>query len=562
MATRRLCLRSLPLATLFVARAASAEDSWHGVYRDPPSAQVEIPAGALPPGPAELRDDGPPDAPARVTLRFEMPKGHPAELRIPVFLEDHRNLKQGQGGEARLPFIARSDSGATWRGSVPTSEMHAQTGREVVFLGTAARLEELTAAARRHALPSQLQYFESGVHVSSPKDTVARGCRFVAAKALVVAADVTPEQGEVLRGCASVGANVLFIGKDVAGEAGAFPPGEAVAWGLGAIAWAPVLDDLAVRGVLDFPSVSDLQRDQRTRLTWIDDAQPGPDADASWRVRRRVVLAFLLLYVAVLGPVGYVVDRRARRPWLAWAWLPAVAATGTGVLAVSLAATEEGRRAVGDVRVVSMTTPGGDGLETTTLRIQGTRPDAYGVTLPWRDADGRFAATFRYGSPFGAGSRGLELHGDDVRGEMTARGLGVSRYAQPTASATQPVRRVVPRLEQKDGQWSLVNATQEPIAYAEVVVGGLSAVVRGLAPGASQPVGALRAIPHTIDDAEHSRAHRQVEALTYALSGQRYAIVAETTSAAPGVTTAPPIPLVVDTLRVVLGQLPDTARLP
>src|SRR5262245_4124054 len=106
MTRKTILAAASALATVLVGAPAARAHSWPGAGATAEQYEVEIPAGAIPPGPArgELSSEG-----SRFRVRFEMPAAGPAHV---TFWRDYRS---GMPPAGKFEAVITSDRGGTVR---------------------------------------------------------------------------------------------------------------------------------------------------------------------------------------------------------------------------------------------------------------------------------------------------------------------------------------------------------------------------------------------------------------------------------------------------------------
>lgn len=447
---------------------------------------MDVPAGTLPPGAAEAEIVAGPSGFTGSRERFAMPAQGGTTLRM--------WFQWGRGEQEHDSIVVelRGARGSTRRERVPlkTVRERAQSPTSSLFLGDAARLGLFVDAVRARAgSPTDEQGVTSGIRLDTSAAAVARGCRAVS-RAAVVIADGPAGALPALMRCAAQGARVVIVDPAAAPPLSSLPQGHAVPWGAGLLSWAPTFDVAAAAALDATSSEPDAPRQFAGRVSnalvyqgWMSERDEPAGASQA------VVLVLIAGYVLVLGPLGWFVLRR-RNTVLSWVYFPAVAIVATLLLGViTLGSDGKADRLRLDRSVMS--SPTGDGLEVTALRVLGVQTRTYAIRAPWRDADlVQMGRPFRFGSPFTEPAGVQEVVHDAARGTVAISGIGVSRWSEAGISWAQPQRVAVPHLASAaaGGALDFVAATDAPTRVALVCTADGWALLQDLAAGERRPV--------------------------------------------------------------------------
>jgi len=509
MTRKTILAGAISLATLLVCGAPAAfGHSWPGAGTTAEQYDVEVPAGALPPGPArgELSTEG-----SRFRIRFEMPAAGPAHL---TFWRDYRSGMP----PAKTEAVITSDRGGTVR--IPVDPTHESGRGAPLFLGSADELAVFSRAVRATSkgakviadgeekdepdpdLPAQQApraNLINGIELGAPSEIAAPDCRRLAYARYVVVALRGKESVQGLFDCAARGAAVLLVGRlttpdaraDVFARLGVGT--RVVPWGHGAVAWFPrvqagIGDTVAAMDALG--QVNDYQYILSGVFSpFVDD---GGVTKPKGVPGSTLVLLLLALYVAVIGPVGYFVGVRPRRAWLAWSWFPMVA-LGATIALTAVSTVWRGKPAQLGENRTSLLAPTGAGLENTDIRLQGSSSARYAISVPWRDGDLRSVERgYRFGTPFARPAGSLALAEDRIAGRLDADGLTVGRFGTAGLSWVQPVQKGGGvEIARRGDKFTIANHMARPIRRAVIRGATLCGQVDAL------PVGAERTVAGT-----------------------------------------------------------------
>jgi hypothetical protein len=466
--------------------------------------QVEIPAGAIPPGPArgELAGQG-----SSYRVRFEMPAAGPAHITL---WWDYRSGMQPGKTEA----VITSDRGGAVR--IPVDQAHESGRGAPLFLGSADELaafsravgaksngakpiddeeeeadSDLPARARRAGLIG-------GIELGALSEIGAPDCRRLAYARYVVVALRGKESIQGLLDCAARGADLLLVGRLTTPNAGADAFARlgvgtrAVPWGFGAVAWVQGMQagigdtvaQIAARG-----QASDYQYLLSGAYSaFVDD---GVGEKAKGAPGSTLVLLLLALYVAVIGPVGYFVGVRPRRAWLAWSWFPIVA-LGATIALTAVSTIWRAKAAQLVIHRTSVLAPNGAGLESANIRLQGSSSARYTVSVPWRDGDPRSVERgYRFGTPLARPAGSLALTEDRIAGRFYVDGLTVGRFGTAGLSWVQPVAKGGVEITRRGDKFTIANHMVSPIRRALITGVTLCGQVDALPVGAERTVAAV-----------------------------------------------------------------------
>ncbi len=444
-------------ALLLAGAPAAAAPAWTtetaGMARS-----FDVPAGVLPPGPAEawVEFDGAPPFTFSLDhrVRFRVPEAGAVPLRVWV--------GWGVYDDARV-VVRSEETGAEWTPpDVQVGGSDALVAGQPAFLGPSARYAELRAAVAGSMTSLDTGAVQVLDHL--PGGAGSPDCRALLQVPWVVVDLPAPERAAALA-CAARGAQVVLVGDPPAALRGV-PAGRPAFWGAGLAAWAPDIGGSLLRAAA-LLAAWDSQGSGTTLETFGNAAEPAPSSDSrfSWLVAG-LALASLLL----LGPVGWLVGRRSRRPALAWGWFPAVSLALTGAVGGAAAAL----RVPAEIRAlrVRVLAPSGEGIEQLRLAPTGDSPAEGWVELPFRDGDlGAAWPGSRFGSPL---RRATHLRAVEDR---EAGRLRVAPFFQgtmrsgTTVNTARPVRVAPPLRASCDGARAAVRAGERPIAVGLVLTG-------------------------------------------------------------------------------------------
>lgn len=446
----------LACAALLSAAASAQAPTWPGAQGGALAIQIEIPAGALPPGPALAEIAPGAGAQTEHAVRFEVPPGDAVTVRLWVPYEVF-----GPVADDKVDLVVVSDTGERWLTEVEpwSADRSTYTAGVPRFIGTADQLAELAEAMR--AIGRQPE--DLGLQLAAASSSL--DCReLVGASFVVVDAR---GRGQELLTCAARGARVVMVDQAPPVALTYQAAGSVARWGRGLVAWAPAFDALAAAGVAAL-SVDSLRYEG-----WPDSiaAMPAQLEDEGSPLGVAGVLLLLGLYVVVIGPVGYLVGIRPRRPALAWGWFPAVSALATaGAAAVGLAWQPEPVVELGRTAVLS---PQGVGLVHVQLRPDLPYGKGLSVTAPMVDADLGGAWPGRpFGSPFGRSVGALRIVEDRVAQRVEVSGLGSGSFGAPTLSWVDTVQLQPPLVRVEGAGYRVDNPGPRDVVAGAVLAAG------------------------------------------------------------------------------------------
>jgi len=512
MTRKTILAAGISLATLLVGTPVAFALNWPGGGSSAERYEVEIPAGAIPPGPAQgaLASQG-----SLYRVRFEMPAAGPAQI---TFWRDYRSGMPPGKTEA----VITSDRGGTVR--IPVDQTPESVRGSPLFLGSGDELAAFSRAADAKwkgdkliddeaepdpdllALRTKRASLISGVTLVELSEIDARDCRRLAHARFVVVALREKESVQGLLDCAARGANVLLVGRVTTPNGGtdAFARlgvgTRAVPWGFGAVAWVPGMQ----AGIVD--TIAQLQAaGQASDHEYLISGTYSPFIDEDGEALQRVlgwtkptgvpgstlVLLLLALYVAVIGPIGYFVGVRPRRAWLAWSWFPIVA-LGATIALTAVSTVWRGKPAQLVTDRTSLLAPTGAGLEHTNIRVQGSSSARYTVSMPWRDGDLRSVERgYRFGTPFARPAGALALTDDRIAGRLEVDGLTVGRFGTAGVSWVQPVAKGGIEISRRGDKFTIANHMVSSIRRAVIRSGMKCGQVDALPVGAERTVAAV-----------------------------------------------------------------------
>ncbi len=535
---------ALAAVALFCAGAppASAETVWPGAGAGFAVATVEIPAGALPPGPAVVELDEPQSV--GFSARFAMPSSGPASVRL---WSDEKAV-----GDAEVAVVARAASGSVWRTRIKRPVGRGEVHGNARFLGSA---DEMAALVNAASGSPGAQTALAGLELGTRAELQAPDCRRLAHARVVVAVLAAGQSPTALLACVARGAAMVIVGGQPEpaldrSRASDVAVPEPVAWGIGVVVRVPAVtgdvgNAIAAVARVELPHelVSGSEFRDSSLITTRSEV-PG-----AW-----LVLALLALYVIVIGPVGYVVGVRPRRPLLAWSWFPLVALGATLALVIASAAWRSSPTQLIVTRV-RVTSPTGVGLEATELELYGNRADRFTVAVSSADdADiSRAHRGFRFGTPFSSPAGGLAVTDDRVASRLTFRGLSVGRFVSAGAGFVAPVTGSALRLRHQDGRAVVDNQTDRPIRRVMVVRGRGICRVDGVVPARGvAPLG--RCGPLSGDELANDwflTGVEQIARVTLPVDG--YALVAELEAPPAAVVVHPDATVIARHAQIVVG---------
>jgi hypothetical protein len=192
----------LALALVAVPRMAAAHF---------PVVDVDLPAGALPPGPAVVTVERA-DEVFREELHVRVRAGEPLHVRLNV------------RSEGTVTVVARGAGGAIWRGSALAIVEPFE--RPPIFVGSGDELDSFGRAPEQRHGPDSV----STLVLRSPADGERLDCEWVIDVLLVAT-----RPSDHLLDCAARGAHLVMIGGHPA--LAPFPPGVHHLWGIGTAGW-------------------------------------------------------------------------------------------------------------------------------------------------------------------------------------------------------------------------------------------------------------------------------------------------------------------------------------
>jgi hypothetical protein len=520
----------------------------------PSSVVVDLPAGSVAPGRAELTIREPNSESVTHRVSFDMPKTGGTRQRI--WLDP-----QGQGAVTRkLDVAVSSQSGPGFQktlgieGTVPIAN-------DILFVGSSGELEEFDRALRQVTEASQATHLLSTIRVVGREAVEPSECRTLVGSAMVVVRSIEWEPtGRKLFECAARGAHVLYVGSPPPPPLAKLEPGRAWFFGNGNAAHAAELDVVAAKAALDVSGGSSARPSTRETMNLLELARR-PVSGKRPIPGRGAILAVLAAYVVLIGPIGWFVGRRGRKTLVLWAWFPCVA------LATVVVFTLVGQRSYRESRQLtlshfSLEAPGLGGLVRGELGLGGLDAENGSVSLPWREADlmdvGR---TYRFGSPFRRAAPHIELVEDAIGGRLEARGLVVERYGLASLGYVAPVTaRPGARVERLSaGAIRVTNTSSSPLVRTLLAVeAGAWIDVGRLAPGETRVVTPVRNHPSAPLPTNESdfREEYQVAQVRDAVPAGHFFLAFELEASRPeGIRTVPSVPMKYRDVRFVLGPL-------
>lgn len=521
---------------------------------------VDLPAGSVAPGRAELTVREPNNERVSHRVTFEMPKTGGTRQRI--WFEPNAMSRP----DRRLEVVVSSRSGPELRTTLGI-EGTALNTNDILFVGASSELETLDRALHESTEASVASSLLSSVRVVGREAIAPSECRALVSESMVVARSLEWEPtGRNLFECAARGARVLFVGSPPPPPLANLEPGRGWFFGLGRVAHAAELDRVAAKAALDLNAMA------ANRFSGL---QPGHLLETGRRTQterrpipgRGTLLAVLAAYVALIGPIGWFVGRRGRRTLALWAWFPCVALVTVAIFALV------GRRSYRESRQLTLShfsveAPGFGGLVRGEVALGGLDAESGVVSLPWRNGDlMEVGRPYRFGSPFRQAASNIELVEDSIAGRLDARGLVVERsglaslgYVVPTAA--RPSARVE-RL--RSGGIQVTNAATSPLVRTLLAVEGGAWVDAGrLAPGETRTVFPTRDhapdAPPMYPNPDY-REDYQLAQLRDAVPAGHFFFAAEIEApGAEGVRTVPAVPVSHRDVRFLLGPLLEAAR--
>ena len=495
--------------------------------------ELTIPAGALPPGPARAEAQVP-GGETRFAVRFDAKaEGDTLRLWVPF---------GSAMAEGNLRLVAESEAGPRW--STERKELQSGAFPQVttgpVFRGSPARFAEFGSAAYLGPSGSAA----SGLLLLPPDRP---NCRALSTASLVVAVE-DPWTDELMR-CAGIGANLVLVGDAPPVGAEALAPGLQRRWGGGRLAWLADLKSAAA-------FVGDPGRDGRMDALSNQMLQSGPRPASGPTIRPLWVLLLLGAYVFAIGPVGYLVGIRPRRPLLAWGWFPSVAGITT-LVAMGVGKAWTPPPEVG-LKRVSVVAPDGQGLRGSDLSARVSYGRTFDLSIPAADSDPTGVwPVHRFGSPLSLPHGSIGILEDQVDGRLAFEGLASGGFGMPVVSWLEPIQVAqLPRLEAVEGGWQLVNATDAAWRGGLVQIGSECWRLDELAPGAASllAAGGDAWDPMDADSGWITLLHYQLAASTGMSAPGEVVIAYELAQPmVRGVRMEPALPLIPEEIVVVAG---------
>ena len=448
---RRACTAAGVIAatvTLALAGPAHAYLYFHTV-------ELEIPANALPPGPANAellatQND-------RHLVRFIPDAGRPTRLRLYRF-DYHFGNKQAE---------AHSESGpARWQGEATPEK----TGG-LLFVGAPELHGELVRILMNSAERDPQLRSLGGLVVISAAESLRERCKRMVDAELVVAV-TGPELGAAdLLTCVARGAAVVALAPERPAAFASLPTGKQVFFGAGSlsvvITTAAAASEAALaynqryqwRGILD----SALGFAQRYEETTEPEHEPkGPSGG-------HVVLVALGCYLGLIVMGGIWISRRARPAWQGWGWFPAVA-FGFALVLAALGSSWGHSQALAKDLEVRVLSPTHSGVALRSFRVETDAAEVYTFSIPWT-ADSvlkHMDRSHRFGNPFAPTIDGLLLREDRIARRLEVERLAMNRrdvagmvWHEPLPMPTTPIARLERR---SDGElWATHRAKRAPV---------------------------------------------------------------------------------------------------
>ncbi len=521
---------------------------------------VDLPAGTVAPGRAELTVREPNSERVSHRLSFDMPKTGGTRQRIWL------DPQSGSASNRQLEVIVRPGSGPELRKTLVV-EGPLPVVNDILFVGSSSELDVLDRSLHEVTEASNATSLLSTVRVVGREAIEPSECRALVGSAMVVVRSLEWEPaGRELLECVARGARVLYVGSPPPPLA-RLEPGRAWLFGNGSVAHAPELDRVAAKAALDLGAQAGA-RVSATQARSLLELGRGLTESASGPIPGRgVLLAVLAAYVALIGPVGWFVGRRGRRTLVLWAWFPCVALATVAVFAlVGRTSYRESKRFA--LSQYTVEAPDFGGLSRGQVGLTGLDAEDGMVSLPWRDADlvdvGR---PYRFGSPFRRAAPRIELVEDAVLGRLDARGLVVERYGFASLGYVVPVAaRPGARVERLlTGAIRVTNTGSSPLARAVLAAEAGAWIDLGrLAPGETRTVTPARNQPppsppkYPNDD---FREDYQFIAARDAVPAGHFLFAFEREAPRPeGVRTVPDVPVKYRDVHFVLGPLVEVAQ--
>ena len=482
--------------------------------------RIVLPADVLPEGRAVVELDHDEQLGLKHTVAVDVVAGQAATVRL--------------WGPSYVPFdedlhvIARSDRGEEYRQAFVPDDATWDTSPRVI--GPPGALGEVVGTLHDVIFP-----VDTALQLAGPDSP----CR-----ELIWASYVIGEGRPELWDCAGRGGTFVLVGEAPAGVGEDLVP-----WGPG---WVAAVEDFASASG---PVIEAAQRQYNgmgaSHYDPLDTTATPPDA----RLLAIFVLAVLISYVFIIGPVGYIVGIRPRRMLVAWGWFPAVALTAGAVsLVVGIALRPDPK--VEHLRT-EWTSPQGTGIAWSTLRTNLRYGRTAAVSLPWRDADvSTWSQGHRFGSPFVRPSGPMQAREAD--GKLTVQIRATSYYA-PAFGWAEPIEVPVLPLARRGDRWEVSNPTPDPVIEGLLLVDQRAARFGAIAPGAAVTL-TLDEVDYEWDDdydwldgATHHflRIHEGLQ------GSEVFALVVLLDAAPEGLSVAPDLPLEHTVRRIISGPLPS-----
>jgi hypothetical protein len=486
-----------------------------------PVATVEVPAGALPPGPAMASVEPRALEHFRYQETIVVRAGQPAHLRLPVAMP----------GDVEV--VVRGAGGALWR--VRTRAVMEETATRT-FVGTAGELGQFGDLFQR----------DSGAASSRPAllvvdPTRASGLDCDTVRDVPLVSTIASAH---LLDCAAAGAHLILVGTALERAA----PGLHHPWGLGSVGWAQRMEGAVALYQTAYASAAAGDLAQRM-LTYprYGDRLPSP-------VGPRGVLLALAAYLALVVVCGLVVSRRPRRPLVTWGWFPAASVGATVVVALVGLLWHGGGGRLELVRA-SVLAPSGAGTERVFASVQSLGGRVYSLRLPWRDALlADVARPHRYGSPFRRTLGVVRLHEDREAETLQVDELAVNRMGDAGLTYLAPARRPTVRVERRGAGLWLVNTTGRPIdaarfcsREASIVLLDWKAGQARTVPAGSRATGPLPRMP-ILTYGDSGCGSMEADAFALLATGSE--------EPPPGARVDPPLPVTARWVELMLGPLP------
>lgn len=197
------------------------------------------------------------------------------------------------------------------------------------------------------------------------------------------------------------------------------------------------------------------------------------------------LLLLLLGYVALIGPINYLVLRRIdRREW-AWVTMP-VLIVGFAVGAYAFGASLRGSSVIlNEIGVIHGAPDATEGSANLYLGVFSPARGTYQVAVP----GGALLSSPIAGDIFGGAGASLDvLQGDPARVRDLAIGFGSLRTIRAETAAAVPLVHAELALEKGILKGFVRNDSDQTLEQAAVVLGGNAVLLRDIAPGAQVPV--------------------------------------------------------------------------